>query len=94
MRWFVSALAMLLLSACSSEEKVYTVDELVADEALLTKIIGECRNNPGELRDTANCRNGECRNNPGELRDTANCRNAEAADGRLRLERMRKSLGG
>lgn len=76
MRWFVSALAMLLLSACSSEEKVYTVDELVADEALLTKIIGECRNNPGELR------------------DTANCRNAEAADGRLRLERMRKSLGG
>ncbi|MFK3781441.1 EexN family lipoprotein [Agrobacterium sp. NPDC089420] len=76
MRWFVSALAMLLLSACSSEEKVYTVDELVADEALLTKIIGECRNNPGELR------------------DAANCRNAEAADGRLRLERMRKSLGG
>lgn len=76
MRWFVSALAMLLLSACSSEEKVYTVDELVADEALLTKIIGECRNNPGELH------------------DTANCRNAEAADGRLRLERMRKSLGG
>ncbi|MGI8397501.1 EexN family lipoprotein [Agrobacterium salinitolerans] len=76
MRWFVSAIAMLLLSACSSEEKVYTVDELVADEALLAKIIGECRSNPGELH------------------DTANCRNAEAADGKLRLERMRKSLGG
>jgi hypothetical protein len=43
---------------------------------LLTKIIGECRNNPGELH------------------DTPNCRNAEAADGKLRLERMRKSLGG
>ncbi len=77
MRWFVSAMAMLLLSACSAEEeKVYTVDEMVANEDLLTKIIGECRNNPGERR------------------DTANCRNAEAADGRLRLERMRKSLGG
>ncbi|WP_114836227.1 EexN family lipoprotein (plasmid) [Agrobacterium tumefaciens] len=77
MRWIVSVMAMLLLSACSTEEeKVYTVDELVADETLLTKIIRECRNNPGELR------------------DTANCRNAEAADGKLRLERMRKSLGG
>ncbi|WP_338811479.1 EexN family lipoprotein (plasmid) [Agrobacterium leguminum] len=76
MRWFVSGVVMLLLSACSSAERVYTVDELVADEALLTKIIGECRNNPGERR------------------DTPNCRNAEAADGKLRLERMRKSLGG
>lgn len=77
MRWLVSAIAMLLLAACSGEgEKVFTVDELVADEELLTKTIGKCRNNPGELR------------------DTANCRNAEAADGKLRLERMRKSLGG
>ncbi|CAN7630561.1 MAG: EexN family lipoprotein [Agrobacterium sp.] len=76
MRWLVSGLMMLLLSACSSEERIYTVDELVTDAALLTKIIGECRNNPGELS------------------DTANCRNAEAADGKLRLERMRKSLGG
>ncbi|WP_142781951.1 EexN family lipoprotein [Agrobacterium sp. T29] len=77
MRWFVSGAVLLLLTACSPEnKKVYTVDELVADEALLTKVIGECRNNPGELH------------------DTPNCRNAEAADGRLRLERMRKSLGG
>lgn len=76
MRWFVFGAVLLLLSACSPEEKVYTVDELVADEALLTKIIGDCRNNPGELN------------------NTPNCRNAEAADGKLRLERMRKSLGG
>ena len=77
MRWFVSGAVLLLLSACSPEkEKVYTVNELIADEALLTKIIGECRNNPGDLH------------------DTSNCRNAEAADGKLRLERMRKSLGG
>jgi hypothetical protein len=68
---------LLLLTGCSGEkDKVYTVDELVSDEALLTNIIGECRNNPGELR------------------NTANCRNAEAADGKRRLERMRKSLEG
>ncbi|MFK0166555.1 EexN family lipoprotein [Rhizobium sp. NPDC090279] len=77
MRWFLTGAVVLLLSACSPEkQKVYTVDELVADDALLAKIIGECRNSPGELH------------------DTPNCRNAEAADGRLRLERMRKSLGG
>ncbi len=77
MRWLVAGAVVFLLSACSPEtEKVYTVDELVADDALLTKIIGECRNNPGELH------------------DTPNCRNAEAVDGKLRLERMRKSLGG
>ncbi|WP_349436786.1 EexN family lipoprotein [Pararhizobium sp. A13] len=67
----------LALSACSGKaEKTYTVDELMADEPLLTKIMGECRNNPGKLR------------------ETPNCRNAEAADWKLRLERMRKSLGG
>lgn len=36
----------------------------------------------------------DCRNNPGELHNTPNCLNAEAADGRVRLERIRKSLGG
>ncbi|MBY5435642.1 EexN family lipoprotein [Rhizobium leguminosarum] len=67
----------LALSACSPQaEKVYTVDELLADETLLAKVIGECRNEPGALR------------------GTANCQPAEAADGKLRLERMRKSLGG
>jgi hypothetical protein len=77
MKWLSLGMAMLFLSACSpGKEKVYNVDELAADQALLTKIIGECRNNPGELH------------------DTPNCRNAEAADGRLRLERMRRSLGG
>ncbi|ANM20060.1 UNVERIFIED_ORG: hypothetical protein GGI57_005624 [Rhizobium aethiopicum] len=77
MRWFLSGTAMLFLAACSPQaDKIYTVDELIADDALLARIIGECRNNPGELR------------------DTPNCRNAEAADGKLRLERMGKSLGG
>ncbi|KXF75921.1 hypothetical protein ATN84_18380 [Paramesorhizobium deserti] len=36
----------------------------------------------------------KCRNNPGELRDTPNCWNAEATGGKLRLQRMRQSLGG
>ena len=77
MRWFLSGVATLLLAACSQQaEKIYTVDELMADDVLLTKIIGQCRYNPGELR------------------DTPNCRNADAADGKLRLERMGKALGG
>ncbi len=76
MKWFIAVVAVVLLPACSQDEKVYTVDELVDDGALLAKIIGDCRNNPGELH------------------NTPNCLNAEAADGRVRLERMRKSLGG
>lgn len=70
-------LALLLLAACSEKtEQPYTVDQLAADEALLSRILVKCRNNPGELR------------------ATANCQNAEAADGKLRLEKMRKALGG
>jgi hypothetical protein len=77
MRRLLLLLATLGLAACSEPSgRSYTVDELVADEALLTDIITKCRNNPGELR------------------DTPNCRNAEAGDGKLRLQRMRDSLGG
>ncbi|MCW8060578.1 EexN family lipoprotein [Agrobacterium tumefaciens] len=36
----------------------------------------------------------KCRNNPGELGQTPNCVNAAAADGKARLERMNKALGG
>jgi outer membrane murein-binding lipoprotein Lpp len=36
----------------------------------------------------------ECRNNPGALRQTPNCQNAEAAEVKLRLQNMRKALGG
>ncbi|KSV89472.1 EexN family lipoprotein [Sinorhizobium sp. GL28] len=63
-------------AACSEQERTYTVEELVADEALLSSIVAKCRNNPGEHR------------------DTATCQNAESADGKLRLQRMRQSLGG
>ncbi|WP_313195970.1 EexN family lipoprotein [Shinella zoogloeoides] len=67
---------LFLLVACSEKtEQTYTVDALIGDETLLSRIMSECRNNPGELR------------------DTVNCRNAEAADGKLRLQNMRKALG-
>lgn len=69
--------ALLILGACSENAgQTYTVDELIADDALLSYIMTECLNNPGELR------------------ETANCRNAEAADGKLRLQNMRRALGG
>ncbi|MGO7135796.1 EexN family lipoprotein [Rhizobium leguminosarum] len=77
MRHLLLGIVMLTLSGCFDQaDKTYTVDELMADEALLTKIITECRNNPGTLR------------------QTPNCQNAEAADWKLRLERMKTSLGG
>ncbi|SCB61599.1 hypothetical protein GA0061105_12043 [Rhizobium aethiopicum] len=77
MKRLFSGATLVLLSACSPQtDKIYTVDELAGDEALLTKILGECRNIPAD---------------PGE---TPNCRNAEAADGKLRLERGRRALGG
>ncbi|KQY15050.1 hypothetical protein ASE23_26595 [Rhizobium sp. Root73] len=45
-------------SACSGPfEKTYTGDELMADEPLLVRIMGECRNNPGTLRDKPNSQN-------------------------------------
>ncbi|RWH38161.1 EexN family lipoprotein [Mesorhizobium sp.] len=77
MRRLLLLMAIAGLAACSEQaERTYTVEELVADDALLSGLITRCRNNPGEL--------GE----------TTNCRNAAAADGKMRLRRMRQSLGG
>ena len=77
MRRLLLLMTIAGLAACSEQaERTYTVEELVADEALLSGIIAKCRNNPGELG------------------DTTNCRNAEAAYGKMRLRRMRQSLGG
>ncbi|MFW8641986.1 EexN family lipoprotein [Rhizobium beringeri] len=48
------------MASCSQEsERRYTVDELLADEALLSHTISDCRGNPGELRNTVNCQNAE-----------------------------------
>lgn len=77
MKRVVFIVMLSAITSCSEQsEKSYTVSELLADPALLANIIGECRNNPGELA------------------KTPNCQNAESADGKLRLEQMRKSLGG
>ncbi|RUV84736.1 hypothetical protein EOA75_28065 [Mesorhizobium sp. M1A.F.Ca.IN.022.07.1.1] len=77
MRRLLLLMAIAGLAACSEQaERTYTVEELVADEALLSGVIAKCRNNPGEFS------------------DTTNCRNAEAADGKMRLDRMRRSSGG
>lgn len=60
MRHPLIVLCLLLLAACSQEaERNYTVDEFVADTGLLSRTISECRNNPGELRQTPNCLNAE-----------------------------------
>lgn len=77
MRQAVAVGLLLLGAACESEKsRVFTVEELIADEERLGKLIAQCRDNPGELR------------------STPNCMNAESADGKARLRRMNKALGG
>ena len=74
-RYAAIIIVSALLSGCSEEKAAtYTVEELIADENLLSQTLAECRNNPGDLR------------------GTANCTNAEAADGKLRLQNMRRAL--
>jgi hypothetical protein len=52
--------ALALLAGCSQgSERTYTVDEFVAEPELLARTISDCRDNPGQLRDTPNCRNAE-----------------------------------
>lgn len=57
MKRHVVLLAVLLVSCSEQAERTHTVDELIADEALLSEIIATCRNNPGELGNTPNCQN-------------------------------------
>ncbi|MBK5570016.1 EexN family lipoprotein [Ensifer adhaerens] len=57
MKRYVVLFAALLVSCSEQAERTYTVDELLADESLLSEIIATCRNNPGELGNTPNCQN-------------------------------------
>ena len=51
MKYALVGTIAVILSACSGQtERTHAVDELMADEALLSKVMKECRNNPGELR--------------------------------------------
>ncbi|MBY5851225.1 EexN family lipoprotein [Rhizobium leguminosarum] len=60
MKHLLLGIVTLTLSGCFGQgDRIYTVDELMADEALLAKIMSECRNNPGALRQRPNCQNAE-----------------------------------
>jgi hypothetical protein len=50
-----------LLAACSEPPpaKIIDVTEFLADENLRADHIGKCRENPGKLGQTPNCRNAE-----------------------------------
>lgn len=77
MRPFLILLTTLAtIVGCTPAEKTYSVEDFLADEALLAEHVEKCRNNPGELG------------------QTPNCVNSAAADGKARLERMNKALGG
>ena len=56
-----ATIACLGLAACGEapvvDQKVYTVDELMSDQATLARIYAECGNHPGRLSETPNCKN-------------------------------------
>jgi hypothetical protein len=77
MRMIAAFLLMLPLAACfEAGEGTRTVGDYLDDDTLRAKQLARCRENPGEL--TA----------------SPNCRNATEADGKARLKRMNKALGG
>jgi uncharacterized phage protein gp47/JayE len=60
MRALVTMTVLGLLVGCSDEiGSTHTVEELIQDESLLSRILTECRNNPGGLSATSNCVNAE-----------------------------------
>ncbi|MEJ5021165.1 EexN family lipoprotein [Ochrobactrum vermis] len=69
MRVLVTMVVLLVVTGCS-EEKIttYSVEELTADETLLVRVLSECRNDPGNQRDTARCVNAETTDGKRRLR--------------------------
>lgn len=61
MRRIAALVLTAVLAACSElpRETVITVSEFLADESLRAEHITKCRENPGELAQTPNCRNAE-----------------------------------
>lgn len=77
MKQIAALLLMLPLAACLNPgEGTHTVSDYLNDDGLRAEQLGKCRENPGELA------------------QTPNCRNATEADGKARLQRMNKALGG
>ncbi|MBB4571432.1 EexN family lipoprotein [Rhizobium leucaenae] len=64
------ALIITLASCGKKAERVYSVEELLADQQLRAEIFEKCRNNPGELRGTPNCVNAEAANWKASVLDT------------------------
>ena len=77
MRRIAALFLMLPLAGCFEPgEGIHTVGDYLSDDALRA----------GQL--------ATCRENPGQLAKTPNCKNANEADGKARLQRMNKALGG
>lgn len=57
MRRMALLIGLVALAACSKSEKTYSVEDFLADEAVLAEHVERCRNNPGELGQTPNCVN-------------------------------------
>lgn len=77
MRKAVALFLALPLAGCfEAGEGTHTVSDYLGDDALRTAQLAKCRENPGVLA------------------ATPNCKNAAEADGKARLQRMNKALGG
>ncbi len=59
MKFLVLLTLGVSLFGCSKPERIYSVDELMANQTLLSDLIAKCKSNPGELRATPNCVNAE-----------------------------------
>jgi hypothetical protein len=60
MKFLVLLILGVSLFGCSKQpERTYSVDELMANQTLLSDLIAKCKSNPGELRATPNCVNAE-----------------------------------
>ncbi|TKT75684.1 EexN family lipoprotein [Aquamicrobium sp. LC103] len=61
MRCLIALILLSAMAACSEQpgERTLTVSELVADDVLRAHHIARCRENPGELGHTPNCRNAQ-----------------------------------
>lgn len=69
MKAHVTLAVLLFVTGCSQERAMtYSVEELIADETLLVRILSECSDDPGHLRDTARCVNAEAADGKRRLR--------------------------
>jgi hypothetical protein len=69
-------LVLPLVGCFEPAEVTHTVSDYVADDALRATQLAKCRENPGALA------------------GSPNCKNATEADGKARILRMNKALGG